>query len=94
MLTPLSAPSHEAIHGLHQRPFGAQCFALRYLDGPPGDASVVLLQAREGPLEGKPLGAVHAKKQHARVKNISFRLETGFFSSSIRIAAGEAVLHR
>jgi hypothetical protein len=32
------------------------------------------------------------KKQHARVKNISFPLETRFFSSSIRNARGEAVL--
>jgi hypothetical protein len=32
------------------------------------------------------------KKQHARAKNISFRLETRFFSSSIRSARGEAVL--
>jgi hypothetical protein len=33
------------------------------------------------------------KKQHARVKKMCFRLETGFFSSSIRSAGGEAVLH-
>jgi len=32
------------------------------------------------------------KKQHARVKKMPFRLETGFFSSSIRSASGEADL--
>jgi len=32
------------------------------------------------------------KKQHARVKKMCFRLETRFFSSSIRNARGEAVL--
>jgi hypothetical protein len=31
------------------------------------------------------------KKQHARVKKMLFRLETGFFSSSIRFASEEAV---
>jgi hypothetical protein len=35
----------------------------------------------------------HCKKQHARVKKVFFRLETRFFSSSIRSARGNAGSH-
>jgi hypothetical protein len=42
---------------------------------------------------GKTHRVLSLKKQHARVKKACFRLETRFFSSSIRFASGEAVFH-
>jgi hypothetical protein len=48
------------------------------------------IQHPHGPSEEPHFRA--QKKQHARVKKMLFHLETGFFSSSIRSAGGEAVL--
>jgi hypothetical protein len=59
----------------------------------PADAARGHLGADEILLPSENDWAPRQKKQHARVKNMRFRLETRIFSSSIRSARGEAVLH-